>query len=126
MAIKRSFNLTNEKARTCLKCARVIAKDTLRDDIPHICPRCGQGHFVDIYGTVSCCLTLMEKPGLRRRHTNPEATKEILLALQLDAAEKRATNAERAVVEWKKAAEGLVSVVEKLTEEKRIREGIGK
>lgn len=121
MAVKRVFNLKNEKARTCLKCGRVIPVEEIEDDRPFTCPKCGQTHFVDIYGN-ACSLTVKEKPDLRRRHPDFKTPLEIKLALRLAAAEERAAAAEKDAQEWQQAAEGLARAVEDLTEEKRIRE----
>lgn len=118
MAIKRSFNLKNKKARTCLKCGRAIPKEALQDDKTFQCQQCGQRHFVDVYGGVSCCLTIYERPELRRRHTDFKTQQEALLAVRLAATEERAREAEKRAEDWEKAAEELSRMVENLTEEK--------
>ena len=103
MAVKRIFNKNNIKSRKCLKCNHPITK-TLRDNVIYTC-KCGQSHFVDIYGN-RCALTVKEKPQLRNRHLDLDNPSEL-------------TKITRESKEWKKIAEDLAVAIEKLKEESK-------
>ena len=70
MAIKRIIGKGAGRYKTCLHCEHPI-EQPLKDDMVYICPKCSQGHFVDIYEK-SVVLTKKEYPHLRKRHGGNE------------------------------------------------------
>lgn len=125
MAIKRSFDVKNEKQRICLKCKAMLPQEDMQDDTICICGKCGQQMTVDRYGQ-RVTLTVVERLDLRRR-IPPEIaqapTKEGLkiLALmdenkrlqkQLNEKEAEIAYWRQQAAEWETAADGLAHMVE--------------
>ena len=50
MALKRIFNITDAKARKCLKCHRKIDRNVLLDSKVYVC-KCGCEAFVEVSGS---------------------------------------------------------------------------
>lgn len=118
MAIKRSFDITNPKNRTCLKCGQTIERRDLKDDEIFACGRCGQKHFVDMNGR-NCTMTVIERPELRRRPEIITATDlEVKLCKRIKELEGQLAAEKKNSKEWEEAADGLARMVENLTAEK--------
>ena len=127
MAIKRSFDVKNEKQRICLKCEAMIPLEDMQDDTICICGKCGQQMTVDRYGQ-RVVLTVVERLDLRRR-IPPEIatapTKEGLRILEimdenkdlkkrLDEKQAEIEHWQQKAAEWEKAADGLARMIEKM------------
>lgn len=65
MAVKRLCG-RNSRYLKCLRCNQQI-EAALEDNTKYKCPRCGQVHLVDIYGS-RVAITAAEHADIRRRH----------------------------------------------------------
>ena len=116
MALKKIFNKHDDKARRCLNCNAVIGPHILKDDKPYTCDKCGQVHFVDIYGA-RVVLTREEWAEIRRRHKGtPEEEKIKELTARIKELEKDLAAAQQNAKEWEAAADGLAHYIEELKE----------
>lgn len=123
MAVKRSFNATDTKARSCLKCGRPLDLEILKDNTIITC-KCSQKMFVDRYGS-RIILTVCEKPDLRRRIENNKVALQMKdcakLHDRIDALESenedlkvQLEEAKKNAIEWEKAADGLARMIEEM------------
>jgi DNA-directed RNA polymerase subunit RPC12/RpoP len=90
MAVKRLCG-RNSRHLKCLRCKQQI-EAALEDNIDYKCPRCGQAHLVDIYGS-RVALTAAEHADIRRRHgmTKEAAARRALI----EKAEQKKQEAEQ-------------------------------
>lgn len=125
MAVKRSFNVTDNFHRVCLKCEATLPLEDMQDDTICICGKCGQQMTVDRQGQ-RAVLTVVERSDIRRR-VPPELAeaplKEGLRILTLldeneslkkQLIEKQAEIAywRQQAAEWERAADGLAHMIE--------------
>lgn len=127
MAIKRTFDVKNQKKRICLKCEAPLPLETMKDNTICTCRQCGQQMTVDRQGQ-RAVLTVAERPDIRRRV--PADVREVplkesaqILTLmdekerlkkQLDEKQKEIAHWQQQAAEWEKAADGLARMIEKM------------